>query len=318
MPNRLIGMSNNTPASLDELSVFLAIVRAGGFRDAARQLGVSPSTVSETLSRLEASMGVRLLSRTTRSVTPTEAGRDLAMRLEPILAEARAAVESAMSSGNAVRGTLRLNVPGAVMFDILPPLVEAFLLRHPEVSIEIMVDDRFVDAVAAGCDAGIRYGERLAQDMIAVPIGPVMQQAACGASRAYLDAHGRPDHPRDLLQHDCIRLRFSSGAMIPWEFAREDEELVVEPEGRLIVGTAGGSAAVRSAINGFGIIQTFRNWIEPHFTSGALEPVLQDWWPEFEGPQLYFYNRRFMPAPLRAFVDFVAEARRAPPQQLSE
>ena len=303
-------MANNPPASLDELSVFLAIVRAGGFRDAARQLGVSPSTVSETLSRLEASMGVRLLSRTTRSVTPTEAGRDLAARLEPILAEARAAVDAAMSSGNAVRGTLRLNVPGAVMVDILPPLVEAFLRRHPDVSVEIMVDDRFVDTVAAGCDAGIRYGERLTQDMIAVPIGPVTQQAATAASPAYLDAHGRPEHPRDVLQHECVRLRFTSGAMIPWEFARDGEELVVEPEGRLIVGTAGGSAAIKAAINGFGLIQGFRNWLEPHFASGALEPVLQDWWPAFEGPQLYFYNRRFMPAPLRAFVDFVTEARR--------
>ncbi len=302
---------NPAPASLDDLAVFLAVARAGGFRDAARALGTSPSTVSETVSRLEARLGVRLLNRTTRSVSVTEVGRDLVQRLDPLIAEAGAAVEAAISSGEAVRGTLRLNVPGAVMVDILPPLVERFLARHPKVRVEIAVEDRFVDALATGADAGIRYAEALAQDMIAVPIGPPVQQFALGAAPAYLDAHGRPEHPRDLLAHACIRTRFTSGALTPWEFERDGETVVIEPEGRLVLGAAAVPAAIGSAINGVGVFATFRNWLDPHFGSGALEPVLPGWWPEFEGPRLYFSSRRFMPAPLRAFLDLVAEERRA-------
>ena len=231
-------------------------------------------------------------------MTPTDAGRDLAERLAPLLAEAGAAVEAAMSSGGTVRGTLRLNVPGAVMVDILPPLIERLLARHAEVRVEITVDDRLVDAIAAGCDAGIRYGESLAQDMIAVPIGPRRQQCALAAAPGYLAAHGRPAHPRDLLGHSCIRTRFSSGAVTPWEFGRAGEVLVVDPKPRMLIGTAAAPAAIGHATSGLGLIYTFRNWLDPHLASGALEPVLEEWWPEFDGPYLYFAGRRFLPAPL--------------------
>ena len=310
MANRLIAMPINLlPASLDDLSVFLAVVEAGGFRDAARQIGASPSTVSETIARLEARLGVRLLSRTTRSVAPTDAGRALAARLAPLFGEARAAVDLAMNSDATVRGTLRLNVPGAVMVDILPPLIERFLARHPEVRVEIMVEDRLVDAVAAGCDAGIRYDEFLAQDMVAVRIGPRVQQLALAAAPAYLARRGRPAHPRDLMAHDCIRGRFASGAMTEWTFGKDGEVVRLDPEARIVIGTTAYRAAIELAANGFGIIATFRNWLDPAFAAGTLEPVLPDWWPDFDGPQLYFPDRRLLSAPLRAFVDLVGEAR---------
>ncbi|WP_138472979.1 LysR family transcriptional regulator [Poseidonocella sp. HB161398] len=297
-------MANNRP--LDDLALFLAVIRAGGFRAAARQEGLAPATVSETIARLEARLGTRLLARSTRSVAPTGAGRELAERIAPLIAETTAALAAVQSRSGALHGQLKLNVPGAVMVDILPPLVERFLARHPAVAVEIMVDDRFVDAVAAGCDAGIRYGERLAQDMIAVPIGPRRQQAALAAAPRYLAEKGVPRHPRDLLAHDCLRARFGSGVLVPWEFERGSETVTVDPEARLIVGTGGSAALIGHAIRGLGLYQTFRNWLDPHFASGALVPVLRDWWPDFEGPHLYYHGRR-PPAPLAAFVAMLRE-----------
>lgn len=303
--------NNGDPLGLDDLSVFLAVCETGGFRAAAKRLGLSPSTVSEKIVQLEMRLRVPLLTRTTRSVMPTEAGRTLANRLSPLFAETRAALQDAASSQRHVRGLLKLNVTGAVMVDILPPLIDRFLVRHPEVRVEIMVDDRLVDATAAGCDAGIRYGEHLAQDVIAVPIGPRFQRLALAAAPSYLGACGVPTHPQDLLVHDGIRLRFSSGALVNWELERGDESVSIDPPSRLIVGVDGAAAAIEFARSGRGIIGAFQNWLDPYFASGALEPVLPDWWPQFEGPRLYFSNR-FMPAQLRAFIDLIAEERATP------
>lgn len=308
MPNSLFGMSNNRlPASLDDLTVFLAVIQAGGFRDAARTLGLSPSTVSETVARLETRLGARLFTRSTRSVAATETGRDLARRIAPLLAETAEAIDAAMARHDEVRGSLKLNVPGAVMVDILPPPIESFLQRHPAVRVEIAVDDRLVDMVAGGFDAGIRYGEHLAQDMIAVPIGPRSQRAALAAAPAYLARAGTPAHPRDLLDHACIRARFASGALAEWEFQRGAEVIRLDPAARLVIGTSASSAMLGHTIAGLGLCFAFENWLRPHFASGALVPVLEDWWPVFEGPRLYFTNRRFLPAPLRAFVDHIRE-----------
>ncbi|AMM16577.1 LysR family transcriptional regulator [Burkholderia sp. PAMC 28687] len=302
MPN------NHDESSLDLLSIFLAVLEAGGFRAAARRLGLSSSTVSERIVQLETQLGVPLLIRTTRSVTPTETGRALAARISPLLAETRAALHDAASSQREVRGLLKINVTGAVMVDILPPIIDRFLQRHPEVRVEIMVDDRLVDIVAAGCDAGIRYGEHLAQDTIAVPIGPRQQRIAWAAAPSYLAARGAPQHPDDLLDHECIRLRFSSGALVAWQFERGDETVRVDPPGRLIVGVDGVWAAIGLACGGRGIIGTFENWLAPCLQSGELQPVLHDWWTEFEGPQLYF-SSRFTSAPLRALIELVKEER---------
>jgi DNA-binding transcriptional LysR family regulator len=174
-----------------------------------------------------------------------------------------------------------------------------------------------VDVLAAGCDAGIRYDERLEQDMIAVPIGPRIQRFAAAAS-SYLDRRGRPRHPRELLEHACLRGRFSSGAMPPWEFERDGEVVRIEPTGPLLVsmGTAT-DLAVQAAIAGTGIICLFDDWLQPYFQSGALEPVLEPWWQRFPGPFLYYPGRRLVPAPLRAFIDFVRSSGDAAPVSLS-
>src|SRR3984957_10530338 len=225
---------------LGDLNAFVSVACAGGFREAARATNLSASGLSDAVRRLETQLSIRLLNRTTLSVTPTEAGRRLLERLSPALAE----VESALDVVNRFRarpaGTLRLNVPVSAARLVLPRIVPPFLAAYPDIRLEVIAEDSFVDMLAAGCDAGIRYEERLEQDMIAMPIGPRVQRFAAAASPAYLDRHGRPQHPRDLLSHACLRGRFTSGAMTPWEFECDGEVVQVDPSGPLLVqvGTA--------------------------------------------------------------------------------
>lgn len=301
-------MSNDTTPSLDDLTVLLAVIAAGGFRAAAKRLRLSPSHVSETVARVEADLGVPLLTRTTRSVTATEAGRLLTERVAPLLAEARAALRETAATERALRGRLKFAVPGAVMMDILPPLLDRFMRLHPGVRVEVVVEDRLIDLAKAECNAGIRYSEHLALDMIAVPLGPREQQLAYAATPAYLARRGTPQHPRDLLGHDCIQMRFASGALVDWLFERGAESLTLDPPARLIVSVTGVGAAIDLACAGHGVVATFRNWLDRHLAAGALVPVLEDWWPRFEGPWLYFPSRAVSP-PLRAFLDMIAAER---------
>jgi DNA-binding transcriptional LysR family regulator len=296
-------------ANLGDLNAFVAVVRAKGFRGGARMSGASASAISEAVRRLEAQLGVRLLNRTTRSVVPTEAGQRLLERLGPALSEVEAALDVVNSFRDRPAGTLKLNVPISASRLVLPAIVPGFLAAYPDIVLEIVAEDGFVDVIAAGCDAGIRYDERLEQDMIAVPIGPRVQRFATAAAPAYLARRGRPEHPRDLLEHTCIRGRFSSGVMPAWEFEREGEKVRVDPTGNLIV-RAGEAIelGVEAAIAGAGVISLFEDWLRPHLASGALEPVLEPWWPKFSGPFLYYPGRRLVPAPLRAFVNFVRES----------
>jgi DNA-binding transcriptional LysR family regulator len=292
---------------LGDLNAFVAVARAKGFRDGARVNGSSASSLSEAVRRLEAQLGVRLLNRTTRSVVPTEAGAHLLQRLGPALTEVEAAIDVVNVFRDSPAGLLRLNVPVSAARLVLPSIVPGFLAAYPDVRLEVITEESFVDVLATGCDAGIRYEERLEQDMIAVPIGPRVQSFAAAAAPAYLDRHGRPEHPRELLGRACLRGRFPSGMMVtPWEFEREGEVVRVDPTGPLIV-RAGGATdlGVDVAIAGTGIIYLFEDWLRPHLDSGALEPVLKPWWPRFSGPFLYYPGRRLVPAPLRAFVDFI-------------
>jgi len=282
------------------------VARARGFRDGARASGGSASGLSEAIRRLEAQLGVRLLHRTTRSVVPTEAGKRLLDRLGPALTEVEAALDVVNGFRDRPAGTLRLNVPISAVRLVLPAIVPPFLAAYPEIRLEVIAEDSFVDVLAAGCDAGIRYDERLEQDMIAVPIGPRVQRFATAAAPAYLDRRGRPEHPRQLLEHACLRGRFTSGTTPPWEFERKGKVVQVDPPGPLLVGIGGAiDLAVDAAIAGTGIVYLFEDWLRPHLDSGKLEPVLQPWWPRFPGPFLYYPGRRLVPAPLRAFVDFI-------------
>ncbi|WP_459614239.1 LysR family transcriptional regulator [Bordetella sp. 2513F-2] len=291
---------------LPDLHALLAVIQAGGFREAARATGSSASTLSEAVRRLEAALGVRLLHRTTRSVAPTEAGAQLAGRLAPALDEIQTALDMVNRFRDRPAGTLRLNVPLSAARLVLAPLITPFLQTYPDIKLEIIIEESFVDLIAAGCDAGIRYEERLEQDMIAVPIGPRVQRFATAASPAYLDAHGRPAHPHDLLRHACLRGQFPSGAVPAWEYERDGETVRIDPRGPLLVRLgAGADLAVQAAVAGLGIIQIFEDWLAPHLQSGALEPVLEPWWPSFSGPFLYYPGRRHLPSPLRAFIDFV-------------
>lgn len=293
---------------LGDLEAFVTVARAGGFRDGARISGVSPSGLSDAVKRLEERLGLRLLHRTTRSVVPTEAGRSLLDRLAPVFGEVEAALDVINGFRDRPAGTLRLNVPISAARLVLPGILPGFLAMYPEIAVEVSAEDRFVDVLAAGCDAGIRYEERLEQDMIAIPIGPRVQRFAAAASPAYLARRGCPRHPRDLFGHSCLRGRFASGAMPAWEFCCDGETLSIDPGGPLLVsnGTAT-DLAVDVAVAGGGIIYLFEDWLRPYFARGELEPVLAPWWPSFSGPYLYYPGRRMVPAPLRAFIDFVKQ-----------
>ena len=292
---------------LGELNAFMAVTRARGFRDASRATGIGASTLSEAVRRLETRLGIRLLHRTTRSVTPTEVGAQLVDRLAPALDQVEAALDVVEGFRDRPTGTLRLNVPVSAARLVLPAILPGFLAAHPDIRVEIDAEDSFVDVLASGSDAGIRYDERLEQDMIAVPIGPRVQRLATAAAPAYLDRHGRPDHPRQLLDHACILGRFTSGELTsPWEFERDGEVIRIEPKSRLVVRVSGATdLGVDAAIAGSGIIHLFEDWLCPHFDGGTLEPVLESWWQSFSGPFLYYAGRRLVPPPLRAFLDYI-------------
>lgn len=292
--------------NLSDLTAFLTVAREGGFRSAARVLGTSPSRLGDAVRRLEERLGVRLLNRTTRSVTPTDAGARLLERLSPALDEVRSALDVVNDFRDRPAGRLKLNVPIMAVRLVLPRIVPAFLAKYPEITIDVTAEERLVDVVAEGYDAGIRFEKRLEQDMVAVPIGPRMQRIAAAASPAYLGRRGRPEHPRDLLEHDCLRGRFMNRPPHAWEFVRRGETIRVEPKGSLIFTlNTGTDLAVEAAVAGSGIVYLLEPWLRPYFARGELQPVLEHWWPSFSGPFLYYPGRKHLPLPLRAFVDFI-------------
>jgi DNA-binding transcriptional LysR family regulator len=290
-------------AKLSQLAAFAAVARLRSFRAAAQLRGVSPSTLSDAVRRLESHLGVRLLNRTTRSVTPTEPGAVLLERLTPAMRDISEALDAVNGFRQSPTGTLRLNVPSAAGSLILPPIVAGFLKSHPGITVEVTSEENIIDVLAAGFDAGIRYDEHIERDMVAVPIGPRSQRFATAASPRYLAKHGRPKAPRDLLEHACIRHRFPSGAMLTWEFERNGKTVRIVPTGPLITNQI--ELELRAAIDGLGVIHGLEAWIAPALKNATLQPLLKEWWQDFSGPLLYYPSRRHMPAPLRAFVDYV-------------
>lgn len=291
-------------ADFKDIESFVAVANAGGFRDAARATGGSASSLSAAVRRLEAQLGVRLLNRTTRNVVVTEVGARLLTRLSSAIGEMKSALDLVNDYRGTPRGSLKLSVSVNAARVVLPRILPAFLAAYPEVNVEVMVNTKFVDVLASGCDAGIHYEECVEEDMIAVPIGPRVQRFATAASPAYLHHHGRPTHPNDLAAHACLPGRFGSGAIATWEFEKDGEVLHIEPSGPLVVSLWAMDLVADAAIAGNGIVQMFEHRLRPYMDSGHLEPVLENWWKNFAGPFLYYPGRKYLPAPLRAFVDF--------------
>jgi DNA-binding transcriptional LysR family regulator len=298
-----------THYDLSDLDAFVAVASARSFRGAAKLRNVSPSALSEAVRRLEARLDVRLLNRTTRSVTPTSAGQALLERLRPAFSEVSDAVDAIYRDAKGEGGTLRLNVPSAVADLVLPDIVPRFMAAHPAITTDITAENNFVDVLAEGFDAGIRYDERLERDMIAIPIGPRTQRFVTAASPAYLAQHGAPTHPEQLVNHECIRFRFSSGVVHVWEFVKDGITFKISPGGRLIANRI--ELQVAGGVAGLGIVRTFEGFLAPSLKSGELVEILEDWSEHFSGPYLYYASRRQMPGPLRAFVDFVKADNRA-------
>lgn len=293
---------------LADLSAFYAVAQARSFRRAAKLRASSASALSEALRRLETRLGVRLLNRTTRSVTLTDAGAALLERLKPAFGEIFDALDAVNSFRDSPRGLLKLNVPTIVGQKILPPIAVRFLRAHPHVTL----DDSFIDVLAAGFDAGVRYEERVERDMIAIPLGPRRQSFVAAAAPSYLAARGAPMHPRDLLDHACIRHRFANRVISVWEFERGGETIKINPQGPLIASS--NELELAAAVAGLGVIVSFEDYLAPALATGELVPILGDWRQEFSGPLLYYQSRSLMPAPLRAFVDFLkADAARDQP-----
>lgn len=292
---------------LRDLDAFVAVARTRNFRRAALEQRVSVSSLSQRLRAMEERLGVRLMNRTTRSVALTEAGELLLAGVGPAISEVGDALDRVRGLRDVPSGRLRINAPPPAIDLVLAPMVAPFLKAHPQVDLEIVAESSFVDIVAAGFDAGVRYGEHLAQDMIAVPLGPP-QRYAVVASAQYVAQHGRPKQPKDLLDHTCIRTRFGNGVMPDWEFEKAGRVVKLAPHGKLIATYLG--LALRAVHDGVGFWPTFEGYVRDAVKSGALVSVLEDWCEPFPGPFLYYPSRRQPPPALRAFVAFVAEWRK--------
>jgi DNA-binding transcriptional LysR family regulator len=292
---------------LRNLDAFVAVARTRNFRRAALEQRVSVSSLSQRLRDMEERLGVRLMNRTTRSVALTEAGEILLARVAPALRDVGEALDQVRGLREVASGRLRINAPPPAIDLVLAPMIGPFLQAHPQVELDIVAESSFVDIVSAGFDAGVRYGEHLAQDMVAIPLsGP--QRYAAVASADYVARRGRPKHPKDLLGHDCIRTRFGSGAMLDWEFEKVGRVVKVSPPAKLIATYLG--LARRATLDGAGFWLTFEGYVRGDIKSGALVSVLEDWCEPFPGPLLYYPSRRQVPPALRAFIDFVADWRK--------
>jgi DNA-binding transcriptional LysR family regulator len=291
--------------SYDDLALLAAVIRHRGFRRAAAEAGVSPSSLSERVRALEDRLGVRLLNRTTRSVSPTEAGEALMARIGPALEDLAQAVAATGLPADAPVGRLRINAPGAAD-TALGPLIAPFLATHPGVQMEIVIDNAFTDVVGEGFDAGVRYGERLDKDMIAVPLGGP-ERFVLVAAPALLDRVGRPERPEDLASLPCLRMRLPGGVMA-WEFEKDGRTVRIQPQGPLTISDA--SMARTAALDGLGFFATFEAWARNDIADGRLVSLFEDWLPPFDGPFLYYPSRRHAPPALAAFVAFVRERNR--------
>jgi DNA-binding transcriptional LysR family regulator len=287
---------------LADMTAFIAVAERRSFAKAAVQLGLSRSRLSETIRGLEERLGVRLLNRTTRSVSPTEAGERLLTRLRPLLEDFGAAIDSINAFRDKPAGLLRLTVPPPVASFMLAPLIARFLAQYPEISLEISADAALTDIVANRFDAGIRPGERVERDMIAMRIGGTVRSAVVAAPD-YLARHPRPRTPQDLADHNCILIRLPSGATFTWPFEKNGQRVEAAVSGRLTVNDD--RLALRAALDGTGVLYAPLDPVAPLIEEGKLVPLLEDWQTRSATLFLYYPSRRQLPAPLQAFIEFL-------------
>jgi DNA-binding transcriptional LysR family regulator len=292
---------------LRDLDFFTAVARTRNFRRAALDQHVSVSSLSQRLRGLEERLGVRLLNRTTRSVALTEAGEMLLARVAPAMLDVTSALDEVRGLRGAPSGRLRINAPPPAIDLVLAPMIAPFLAAFPQIDLEIVGESSFVDIVAQGYDAGVRYGEHLAKDMIAVSLGPP-QRYALVASPDYVAMHGKPKHPKDLLNHRCVRIRYGRGMIQEWEFEKGGRVVKVSPAARLIANYPG--VARHAARDGFGFWLTMEGYVREEIKAGTLVSALADWCEPFPGPFLYYPSRRQVPPALAAFIAFVGESRK--------
>lgn len=285
-----------------ELKALAAIIERASFARAAEHLGLTPSALSQTIRQLETRLGVRLLNRTTRSVSPTEAGARLYARMAPLMAEMDGAVAEAVAARGRAAGTLRINTLSYAAKHVIAPRLGEFHRKHPDVVLDLVADDTISDIVAGGFDAGIRVGERLEKDMIAVRLAPDMPMLAAAAP-GYLKRMGEPKTPADLHRHACINWRFpGGGAIYRWQFEKRGKKLEMPVEGPLIVNLE--ELTLAGALQGLGIVYSYGDArVLEAIAAGKLKRVLADWSPTMPGIFLYYSSRRHMTPALRAFID---------------
>lgn len=297
---------------LPAIAAFAALAREGSFTRAAARIAISPSALSQSIRALEQRLGVRLLNRSTRSISLTEAGRKLLAQVDPGLAMIAHAIEAVADSADRPSGAVRINSSGFAARQLIEPHLGEFARRFPLVQLEIVIDDGLGDIIGEGCDAGIRLRESVVESMIAIPVSPPMEMAVVG-SPAYLAACPPPESPHQLDRHNCVGFRPGNGAgLYRWEFTdpASGESVTIDPRGTLVVGDD--AMMIGAALQGAGLVMHMELAVREHLASGALVRVLARWCPPFEGFDLYLPSRAHMPAKLRALVDFLVGKRLQP------
>jgi len=284
--------------TINDLQAFVAVAREQSFTKAATKLGVSQSALSHTVRGLEAQLGLRLLTRTTRSVAPTAAGERLLATMGPLLDEIEAGMAALSEFREKPAGTIRITAGEHAAHTVLWPAMERLLPDYPDIKVELDINNGLTDIVAGRFDAGVRLGEQVAKDMVAVRIGPDMRMAVVGAP-SYFAGRSRPRTPEDLTSHDCINLRMQSGGLLAWEFEKGGREVKVKVDGKLVFNTS--LMALEAAVGGYGLAYLLEDRVQAYLADGRLVRVLGDWCPPFSGYHLYYPSRR-QPTPAFALL----------------
>jgi DNA-binding transcriptional LysR family regulator len=287
---------------LVELEAAMAVARRRSFRAASSDLGVSPTVLSQTIAGLEARLGIRLFNRTTRSVSPTNAGAQFLAEVEPAVGAINHAVETVNTHRDKPAGSLRINSSVGAARRILSPIILEFVHLYPDLQVDLVTEDRPIDIVAEGFDAGVRPGDTVPADMIAVHLEPIQGSAVVG-SPAYFAGRAAPETPQDLLRHTCIRARMPSGKMYRWEFEQDGRAITLDVPGRLTLDDA--SLMLEAALAGTGLAYLADWWIDKSVREGKLRRVLDAFIPSSAGLCLYYPSRRYQPAGLRALISFI-------------